>query len=42
MYEMINANAIEEALEWFKLKGKKSAWGGKFSIGESAHKRGTG
>lgn len=28
MYEMINANGIEEALEWFKLKGKKSAWGG--------------
>jgi len=28
MYEMIKSNGIEEALEWFKLKGKKSAWGG--------------
>ncbi len=28
MYEMVKAEGVEAALEWFKKKGKKSAWGG--------------
>jgi CubicO group peptidase (beta-lactamase class C family) len=28
MYDMVKAEGVEVAIEWFKAKGKKSAWGG--------------
>ena len=31
MYEMVKAEGVEAAIEWFKAKGKKSAWGGTHS-----------
>lgn len=28
MYEMVKADGVEAAIEWFKAKGRKAAWGG--------------
>lgn len=28
MYQMVNSEGVEAAIEWFKTKGKKSGWGG--------------
>jgi predicted Zn-dependent protease len=28
MYEMVKRDGVEAAIEWFKDKGKKAAWGG--------------
>ncbi|MDF1745384.1 MAG: serine hydrolase, partial [Gimesia sp.] len=41
MYEMVKAQGVEAALEWFKAKGKKSAWGGSnFSLAKQLIKDG--
>ena len=31
MYEMVKAEGVEAAIEWFKAKGKQAAWGGTHS-----------
>lgn len=32
MYEIIKAEGVEAAIEWFKTKGKKAAWGGSHQV----------
>ena len=32
MYEIIKAEGVEAAIEWFKTKGKKAAWGGTHQV----------
>ena len=41
MYEKINTDGVEAALDWFRTKGKKAAWGGtNFLLAEQLIKEG--